>query len=82
MVSMKRATISFSDDLSEAVEEYRKSLELPASLTAVVQAALQEYLQARGFQRPYKALRITSKGSSGRSDVSQNHDMYLAGLKK
>jgi hypothetical protein len=30
--------------------------------------------------RPPKPLKITPKGSSGPSDVSEKHDLYLTGL--
>jgi hypothetical protein len=49
----------------------------------VVQAALREYLGGRGFLRKRKSLRIRpAKHGSGRSDISENHDLYLAGIKK
>lgn len=79
---MKRATITFPDDLAEAVDQYLKAQEAPPAMTTVVQTALREYLRERGFLRPYRPLKITPKGSSNRSDVSQNHDLYLTGLKK
>jgi hypothetical protein len=79
---MKRATVSFPDDLAEAVDNYVRAQEAPPALTAVMQAALREYLGGRGFLRQYKPLKIAPKGNSGRSDVSQNHDLYLTGMKK
>ena len=82
MSFMKRATMTFPDDLAEAVDEYVRSQEAPPALTTVMQAALREYLRERGFLRPYRPLKITPKGSSGRSDVSRNHDLYLTGMKK
>jgi metal-responsive CopG/Arc/MetJ family transcriptional regulator len=48
---MKRATMTFPDDLAQAVEEYVRAQEAPPALTAVVQAALREYLRERGFLR-------------------------------
>ena len=56
--------------------------ENPPALTAVVQAALREYLRERGFLRAHRPLRLTAVGRSGRSDVSLEHDAYLAGTKK
>jgi len=49
------------------------------TLTAVVQAALTEYLSRRGAAPPAHRLRITpaAKGS-GKSDVSRRHDRYFA----
>jgi hypothetical protein len=79
---MKRATMTFPDDLAEAMDSYVEAQEVKPALTTVVQAALREYLQERGFLRPYRPLRITVKGNSGRSDVSRNHDLYLTGMKE
>jgi hypothetical protein len=79
---MKRATVTLPDDLAEAVDEYLQGQEAPPAFTTVVQAALREYLRERGFLRPYRALKIEPVGRSGRSDVSVNHDAYLAGIKK
>ena len=78
---MKRATMTFPDDLAEAMDNYAQAQEVPPSLTTVVQTALREYLRGRGFLREYRPLKITPKGNSGRSDVSINHDAYLAGMK-
>jgi hypothetical protein len=79
---MKRATMTLPEDLAKAVDEYIATQEVPPALTAVVQTALREYLRERGFLRPYRPLKITPKGNSGRSDVSENHDLYLTGMKK
>lgn len=79
---MKRATMTLSDDLAKAVDDYIQAQEAPPALTTVVQAALREYLRERGFLRTHRPLKITPKGNSGRSDVSQNHDLYLTGMKK
>jgi hypothetical protein len=80
---MKRATMTFPDDLAKAMEDYLQSQEAPPSLTTVMQAALREYLRERGFLREFRPLKITpAKKGSGRSDVSQNHDLYLTGMKK
>jgi hypothetical protein len=82
MERMKRATMTFPDDLAEAVDSYVQSQEVRPALTTVVQEALREYLQGRGYLRTYKPLKLRPLGNSGRSDVSQNHDLYLTGLKK
>ena len=79
---MKRATITLPDDLADGVNNYLRSQEAPPALTTVVQAALREFLRQRGFLRPQRPLKIKPKGNSGRSDVSQNHDLYLTGMKK
>jgi hypothetical protein len=81
MKAMKRATMTLPDDLVVAVETYLQAQETRPSLTALVQAALREYLRERGFLREFRPLKIAPKGNSGRSDVSANHDAYLAGTK-
>ena len=68
--------MTFPDDLAKAMEDYLQSQDAPPSLTTVMQAALREYLRERGFLREFRPLKITPKGNSGRSDVSQNHDLY------
>ncbi len=74
--------MTLPDDLAQAVDQYVKAQEAPPSLTAVVQAALREYLRERGYLRPYRPLKLKGVGRSGRSDVSVNHDAYLTGMKK
>ena len=74
--------MTFPDDLAKAMQDYLQSQDAPPSLTTVMQAALREYLRERGFLREFRPLKITPKGNSGRSDVSQNHDLYLTGMKK
>ena len=74
--------MTLPDDLAKAVDSYRKAQENPPALTAAVQAALREYLRERGFLRAHRALKLTAVGRSGRSDISLEHDAYLAGVKK
>ena len=75
--------MTFPDDLAKAMDDYLQSQDAPPSLTTVMQAALREYLRERGFLREFWPLKITpAKKGSGRSDVSQNHDLYLTGIKK
>ncbi len=75
--------MTLPNDLAQAVDDYIQAQEAPPALTTVVQAALREYLRERGFMRTYRPLRISpAKKGSGRSDVSQNHDLYLTGIKK
>jgi Arc/MetJ-type ribon-helix-helix transcriptional regulator len=76
---MKRTTVTIPDDLADAVESYVRAQEAPPALTAVVQSALRQYLGERGFLRARRSLEITpAKRGSGRHDVSQAHDRYLA----
>lgn len=75
--------MTFPADLASAVDDYIAAQEAPPSLTAVVQAALREYLRERGFLRAYRPLKITpAERGSGRRDVSQNHDRYFAESEK
>lgn len=46
---MRRASITIPDGLERALERYRGNLEAPPSLASVVQAALGEYLEGRGY---------------------------------
>ena len=46
---MRRATITITDELERAIERYRRDLEVPPALAAVVQTALREYLVERGY---------------------------------
>jgi len=76
---MKRATITIPEDLAEALENFLRAQEARAPLTAVVQAALREYLAERGYLRANGQLRISpARRGSGRRDVSRAHDRYLA----
>ena len=78
---MRRATITLPDELEEALEAYRRSQEVPLALTAVTQAALQEYLERRGFLSPpaVREFVITpAEKGSGSNDVSAEHDRYVA----
>jgi hypothetical protein len=77
---MKRATVTINDDLEASLEAYTAQQDAVPALTAVVQAALREYLERRGFGVGPKALRITpAKKGSGARDASLQHDRYLAG---
>lgn len=79
---MKRATMTIPDALAKAVDEYVNAQDTPPALTAVMQAAPREYLRKRGYWRDYRPLKIKPKGNSRRSDVSEKHDLYLAGSKE
>jgi pantothenate kinase-related protein Tda10 len=76
---MKRAAVSIADDLAKAVESYVRAQDAPPQLAAVVQAALRQYVAERGYLPARKPLCINpAPQGSGRSDVSQAHDRYLA----
>ena len=55
---MKRATITLPDDLEQALEQFVEEQEVPVQLTAVVQAAVREYLGERGYLETSSPLRI------------------------
>jgi len=46
---MRRATVTIPDELEKALDSYRRGLEFPRSLAAVMQTALKEYLRVRGY---------------------------------
>ena len=81
---MKRATITFPDDLERKLETYYARQPAPPSLSKLVQVALNEYLenlmwQERGRRARRGSLRVTpAERGSGQSDVSERHDQYLA----
>jgi metal-responsive CopG/Arc/MetJ family transcriptional regulator len=81
---MRRATITLPDDLEAEIAAYLKSLDATPSLTSLVEAALRRFLaekrwESRQYRPPSGRLRITPAGKDGgASDVSLNHDRYLA----
>jgi hypothetical protein len=77
---MRRATVTINDELESPLDAYMRQQEVVPPLTAVVHAALTEYLAKRGFVSGRRKFRITParKGSSA-SDVSIAHDRYVAG---
>jgi hypothetical protein len=76
---VKRATITVPDDLEEPLEAYRRDQDVPPAFTSIVQTALREYLASRGYIAPSRPFGITPAArGSGRSDVSAEHDRYLA----
>jgi hypothetical protein len=76
---MRRATITISDEIDADLVAYIRQQEVSPALTAIMQAALQEFLARRGFTPGARKLRITpAKKGSGVKDVSVDHDRYLA----
>jgi hypothetical protein len=77
---MKQATVILSDELEELLDAYRRDQDEPAPLSALVEAALKQYLRTRGYvpTAEYRPLRITpAEQGSGKSDISIEHDRYL-----
>lgn len=81
---MKRATITFSDGLERKINAYLERQAVPPSLSALVQAALTEYLDnrqwlEREYRPPQGALTLpVSATAAVEPDVSAKHDRYLA----
>lgn len=78
---MKRATITIPDDLESRIKGYTRSQEDEPSLSAVVRAALEEYLNNHEGNPTRWLLGFTpieEKDDAGEPDVSVNHDKYLA----
>ena len=76
---MKRVTVSVSDELEESLDHYLRDQEVAPSLTAVLQAALKDYLAERGYPRRESAFKITpASEGSGLTDISQSHDQYFS----
>lgn len=46
---MKRASVTINDDLEKALEAYRQDQDIPPRLIDIMQAALTEYLEGRGY---------------------------------
>lgn len=76
---MRRATITLPDDLDQAIEAFMKDQPVAATLTAVAQAALREYLIQRGYLPSGKTFWLTpAEHGSGDSTVSLDHDRVFA----
>ena len=75
---MKRATITLPSDLAEAVDEFTAQQEVEPTLTALVQAALRQFLARRGFGPPAKLELPVAEAGSGYTDTSVEHDAVLA----
>ena len=81
-LGMKRASITFSDELESKLENYLKAQTTPPSLSSVVQVALEEYLDKQAFLvRGYKAatseLDLPVSDAEVKADVSLNHDKFV-----
>jgi hypothetical protein len=78
---MKRTTITLPDPLVAALESYRRGQEAQPPVSAVVEAALTEFLNRRGYGERASAggFAITpAERGSGSPDGSAAHDRYLS----
>lgn len=46
---MKRASVTIPNDLEQALEEYQSDLEVSPAISTIMQAALRQYLEERGY---------------------------------
>jgi hypothetical protein len=71
--------ITLPDDLEQALERFVAAQSAPVQPTAVVQAAVREYLAERGYLPSTSSLRIRpAPRGSDNDDVSVSQDRYLA----
>ncbi|MFW5724562.1 MAG: hypothetical protein ACOCWF_08370 [Halochromatium sp.] len=76
---MRHATITLPDDIELALEQFVDEQPEPMQLATVVQSAVREYLDERGYLQRPAALRIRpAQRGSGRDDASVLHDQYLS----
>jgi hypothetical protein len=78
---MKRTTITLADPIVAALESYRRDQEAQPPVSAIVEAALTEFLSRRGYgeRSGASAFAITpAERGSGSSDGSAAHDRYVA----
>jgi Arc/MetJ-type ribon-helix-helix transcriptional regulator len=78
---MKRTTISLPDQLQEELEQYQQDQTVRPPTSALIQTAIREYLERRGYGRPQQrgGFHITpAPEGSGTSDGSSEHDRYVA----
>jgi hypothetical protein len=80
--------MTIPDDLEQALGEYQRDLEVQPALSAVMQAALREYLRQRGYLAPDEAANAGSQSSkpwpryplySGDPELAKNDEEALAG---
>ena len=77
---MVRAQVQFTEEQAEALRQL--SAESGKSIAEIVRLGVELYLDAQTRpsrrERVERALRFAGKYSSGLTDVSVNHDRYLA----
>lgn len=79
--------MTIPDDLEQALDEYQRNLEVQPALSAVMQAALREYLRQRGYLESDEAANGDSQSRSwpryplysGDAELAENDEETLAG---
>jgi len=78
---MVRTQIQLTEDQSQALKE--KAAQESVSMAELIRRAVDHWLQARDSipleVRRQRALAVVGQFHSGKSDVSERHDEYLAG---
>ena len=82
---MRRITVTIPDDIEHELVEFQQAQEVPPAMAAIVVAALRQYLEQRDpwARRNYHPasepfLVMPMVPGSGKSDISVNHDRYVA----
>lgn len=77
---MKRASITVPDDLERALKDYQSVLEVSPAISAIMQAALREYLEERGYlYRGVEEIPDKPRGFHDSSDLLSEGRIMLAG---
>jgi hypothetical protein len=80
---MKRATITFPDELESKLNRYLAAQKTPPSLNVVMQTALEHFLEAQKWEalelrQPIRPdLELPVSDADVPPDVSLNHDRYV-----
>ncbi len=72
--------LSLPDDLVNALDRFGREQDPPRDPSEIVQTAVREYLDQRGYAELDRLLTISpAEQGSGVADVSLHHDRYFAG---
>lgn len=78
---MRRATVTLTDELEQALDAYIEKQPVTPTLTAVVQAALRDFLAAQSSDdQPKKFWLTPAEIGSGDPHASRDHNRILADL--
>ena len=81
---MKRASVTFTDEVEVRLDAYLERQSAPPSLSKLVNTALADYLERqawleRGYRAASEELDLPVSDAEVEADVSLNHDAYLGG---